>query len=96
MYWSLVSTGEVPWKIAHRATDQRSRYLSLCFALCSFISSSIAQSESLLSKKPGDSNGKFREPARHSRNHDLMPNKNSVRLNLPATFFMPFERSGRQ
>ena len=27
MYWSLVSTGEVPWKIAHGATDQRSRYL---------------------------------------------------------------------
>ena len=49
-----------------------------------------SESEILLSqkRKPGDSNGKFREPARHSRNHDLMPNKNSVQLNLPATFFM--------
>ena len=36
MYWSLVSTDEVPWKIAHGAADQRCRYLSLCYALCSF------------------------------------------------------------
>ena len=33
MYWSLVSTGEVPWKIAHGATDQRSRFLCVIMPL---------------------------------------------------------------
>ena len=41
MHWSLVSTGEVPWKIAHGATGQRSRYLCVLMPLVDWLISSF-------------------------------------------------------